>query len=76
MEAWHDLVAIAHGAACTSQTYTCSHVLSAMGLDQWRQDGALRLSWSHATEMPDLSAMVEAIVRTGAGDRAYSREPA
>src|SRR5229473_4591925 len=41
IEAWQDLAAVAHGAACTSQTYTCSHVLSAMGLPEWRQDGAL-----------------------------------
>jgi cysteine desulfurase len=61
MEAWRDLVAISHGAACTSQTYTCSHVLSAMALPLWQQDGALRLSWCHFTPMPDLGAMVEAI---------------
>lgn len=63
IEAWQDLVAISHGAACTSQTYICSHVLSAMGVPQWRQDGALRLSWSHVTPMPDLQAMVMAIER-------------
>ena len=63
IEAWRDLVAISHGAACTSQTYTCSHVLSAMALPAWRQDGALRLSWCHFTPMPDLDAMVEAIKR-------------
>jgi cysteine desulfurase len=63
MEAWEDLVAVSHGAACTSQSYTCSHVLSAMNLPMWRQDGALRLSWCHFTEIPDLAAMVDAIER-------------
>jgi len=63
IEAWQDLVAISHGAACTAQTYTCSHVLSAMGLPDWQEEGALRLSWSHLTPMPDLQAMVEAIER-------------
>jgi cysteine desulfurase len=63
VEAWQDLAAVAHGAACTSQTYTCSHVLSAMGLRKWRQDGALRLSWCHLTELPDLAAMAAAIDR-------------
>lgn len=63
MDAWDDLVAVAHGAACTSHAYTCSHVLSAMALPAWRQDGALRLSWCHLTELPDLPAMVEAIER-------------
>jgi cysteine desulfurase len=63
IDAWQDLVAISHGAACTSQTYTCSHVLDAMNLPIWRQDGALRLSWCHVTAMPDLKAMVEAADR-------------
>lgn len=63
IEAWHDLVAVSHGAACTSQTYTCSHVLGAMDVPQWRQDGALRLSWCHFTQLPDTVAMVAAIDR-------------
>jgi cysteine desulfurase len=73
IEAWRDLAAIAHGAACTAQTYTCSHVLSAMGLARWRQDGALRLSWCHLTDMPDTSLMVRAIADLRAGTS--SREP-
>ena len=59
--AWHDLVAISQGAACTSQSYTCSHVLSAMRLAPWRQAGAVRLSWCHATPLPDIPAMVRAL---------------
>jgi cysteine desulfurase len=66
IDAWEDLVAISHGAACTSQSYTCSHVLSAMKLPPWRQDGALRLSWCHFTDVPDLPAMVGAIERVRA----------
>ena len=63
IEAWKSLVAISQGAACTSTTYTCSHVLGAMELPRWRQDGALRLSWCHRTPMPDTAAMVRAIER-------------
>lgn len=66
IDAWQDLVAISHGAACSSQTYTCSHVLSAMNLPIWRQDGALRLSWCHFTATPDLKAMVDAADRARA----------
>jgi cysteine desulfurase len=66
IEAWKDLVAISHGAACTSQAYTCSHVLSAMDLPTWRQDGALRFSWSHFTLLPDLKAMVEKLTKAEA----------
>ena len=61
--AWHDLVAISQGAACTSQSYTCSHVLSAMRLPAWQQAGAVRLSWCHATPLPDVPAMVRALRR-------------
>ena len=63
MEAWRDLVAISDGAACTSQSHTCSHVLAAMGLASERRDGAVRLSWCHASTMPDLEGMVRAIER-------------
>jgi cysteine desulfurase len=61
IDAWRDLVAISDGAACTSQSYTCSHVLTAMDLPEWRKEGALRLSWCHFSELPDLPAMVEAL---------------
>ena len=61
MDAWRDLVAISNGAACTSQSYTCSHVLSAMRIPVPRSDGALRFSWSADTPRPDWNALVAAI---------------
>ena len=61
IDAWSDLVAISNGAACTVQTYTCSHVLSAMRLPAWQQDGALRFSWCAETPEPDWGALVAAI---------------
>ncbi len=61
MEAWQDIVAVSNGAACSSQFYTCSHVLSAMRLPEDRKAGALRLSWCHLTPEPDLARMVRAI---------------
>lgn len=73
IEAWQDLIAISQGAACTSQTYTCSHVLSAMGLPVSQQDGAVRLSWCHLTEMPDLDAMAGAIERARRESRSFVR---
>lgn len=60
IDAWKDLVAVSNGAACTSQSYTCSHVLSAMRLPAWRRDGAIRFSWCATTEAPDWGALVEA----------------
>jgi cysteine desulfurase len=61
MEAWADLVAISNGAACASQSYACSHVLSAMSLPAWRKDGALRFSWCAMSVEPDWQAMVAAL---------------
>ena len=61
MEAWAGLVSVSSGAACSSQSYTCSHVLSAMGLGAQRASSAIRFSWCHLTEMPDTAAMVGAL---------------
>jgi cysteine desulfurase len=61
VDAWQDLVAVSNGAACTSQQYTCSHVLAAMGVPAWRSDGAVRLSWCAATPEPDWTALVSAL---------------
>jgi cysteine desulfurase len=60
IDAWSDLVAVSNGAACTSQSYTCSHVLDAMRLPRWRKEGALRFSWGATTEAPDWAALVAA----------------
>jgi cysteine desulfurase len=60
IDAWRDLVAISNGAACTSHSYTCSHVLGAMRLPAWRQEGALRLSWCATTIAPDWRVLVDA----------------
>jgi hypothetical protein len=41
-----------------------------MGIGSRRAEGALRLSWSHDSTLPDLAAMVEAIeVMRGASHR-------
>jgi cysteine desulfurase len=61
IDAWQRLVAISDGAACTTQSRTCSHVLAAMGLPADRREGAVRLSWSHLTPLPPLAAMVDAL---------------
>ena len=38
-------LAISNGAACTSASYSPSHVLAAMGFDEERISGAIRISW-------------------------------
>ena len=45
-----DLVAISNGSACTSSSYTPSHVIKAMGYDDDQANEALRFSWCHMTQ--------------------------
>jgi cysteine desulfurase len=66
MLALKDVVAISNGSACTSQNYTVSHVLTAMGLTDDHIKGALRLSWCHLTPKIDWVAVVSAIKAMGA----------
>jgi cysteine desulfurase len=48
-----DLVAISNGSACTSSSYTPSHVIKAMGYEDDQANEAIRLSWCHMTpELP------------------------
>lgn len=47
-----DLVAISNGSACTSSSYTPSHVMKAMGYSDDDANEAIRLSWCHLT--PDV----------------------
>lgn len=53
MVAAKELVAISNGSACTSASYTPSHVLQAMRLDPNIISGTVRISWSHeSSEIP------------------------
>lgn len=61
MVALKGTVAVSNGSACTSQSYSPSHVLQAMGLDSSRVAGALRLSWSHLTPAVEWTAVVRAL---------------
>lgn len=53
-------IAISNGAACTSQSYDASHVLTAMGLPPERIASALRFSWCHLTPTPDWASVLSA----------------
>lgn len=61
MLALEELEAIANGSACTSQNYTASHVLTAMGLPEDHDKSALRLSWCHLTPEVRWREVVERI---------------
>lgn len=61
MVALKDVAAVSNGSACTSQSYTPSHVLEAMGLPQDAVSGAIRTSWSHLTPDVDWQALASRI---------------
>ena len=51
-------IAISNGSACTSVSYTSSHVLEAMGLSEDRIEGAMRLSWCYLTPDADWDELI------------------
>ena len=61
IEAVSQVAAISNGSACTSTSESCSHVLSAQGLDEARMEGALRLSWCHFSPQPDWNGFIRTI---------------
>jgi cysteine desulfurase len=63
MLAWKGLAAVSNGAACTSQSYTLSHVLQAMVLPEESILGAVRISWCHLTDDVDWEVMARAVKR-------------
>ena len=63
MLALKGIVAMSNGSACTSSSYTPSHVLKAMKLTDENIQGALRMSWCHLTEAVDWDEVVERLNR-------------
>ena len=53
------VAALSNGSACTSSSYTHSHVLKAMKVDDDVLEGALRFSWSHMTSEVDWELIVK-----------------
>jgi cysteine desulfurase len=65
--ALESVAAVSNGSACTSVCATGSHVLAAMGVPPRQIDGALRLSWCHATELANLEPMIAILRRLQRG---------
>jgi cysteine desulfurase len=53
------VAALSNGSACTSSSYTHSHVLKAMKVDDEVLEGALRFSWCHMTGKVDWELIVK-----------------
>jgi cysteine desulfurase len=62
MLAWKRVAAVSNGAACTSQSYSLSHVLQAMGVPDQQLRESVRISWCHLSENADWERMA-ALVR-------------
>ena len=56
-----EIVAVSNGSACTSQSYSPSHVLTAMGLPKERIASAIRFSWCHMTPPVTWAAVTDKI---------------
>ena len=65
MVALKDVAAVSNGSACTSQSYSPSHVLEAMELSADAVAGAIRVSWSHLTPEVDWHLFASRIADLG-----------
>lgn len=63
MMALRESFAISNGSACTSETYSPSHVLIAMGLSEDAANESVRISWGSTTRSLPAKSLVEAIVQ-------------
>ena len=56
-----DDICISNGSACTSTSYTPSHVLIAQGLSKDEAMSSVRISWSHFNTTEDMNFLIEKI---------------
>ena len=56
-----DLIAISNGSACTSSSYSPSHVLKAMGMSDDEANSCVRISWCHLTPEVDWEEVAKRI---------------
>jgi cysteine desulfurase len=63
MVALKGLVAISNGSACTSHSYTPSHVLEGMGLSKDQILSSIRISWCHMTPEVDWNEVTNRLAK-------------
>lgn len=54
-----EVIAVSNGSACTASSYSHSHVLTAMGLEEYQIGGSMRVSFSHLTKKIPYQDIVE-----------------
>ncbi|MDY0165543.1 MAG: cysteine desulfurase DndA [Thermoguttaceae bacterium] len=67
MVALKSTMAISNGSACTSSSYTPSHVLTAMGLEQEAIESSVRMSWGEGVAVIETMPLVDAVCELKAG---------
>lgn len=60
MMALRELLAFSNGSACTSESYSASHVLLAMGLTEDEANESVRFSWGNAVKSIPSSQLIDA----------------
>jgi cysteine desulfurase len=63
MLALRQKMAISNGSACSSRSYSPSHVLSAIGLSSEQIDSSVRISWGPGVEAIPVIALTEAVIK-------------
>ncbi|WP_459557665.1 aminotransferase class V-fold PLP-dependent enzyme [Lacunimicrobium album] len=61
MMATREQIAVSNGSACTSTSYSSSHVLLAMELDDDRIESAIRISWGPGVQEIPAEAIVNVV---------------
>jgi cysteine desulfurase len=56
-----EIAALSNGSACSTSSYSPSHVLAAMGCDAERIDQSVRISWGESSEPLNLETLIQTV---------------